>query len=98
MGNNYSDLLHYSTWKEFENNVGEFPGQIPRIFEMIDDDMILKTKDISELLVISEETVRRWCRQHKLRIISPVGSYKVLGEDLKDFIYQWYRNDFLKKD
>ncbi|OIJ13811.1 hypothetical protein BKP35_08510 [Anaerobacillus arseniciselenatis] len=96
MTKDYVDFIRYSTWKEFENS-GQFPGPIPRIFEMIDDDMILTTQDISELLDVSGETVRRWCRQNKLRIVAPIGQFRVLGEDLKEFVYQWYRKDLVKK-
>ncbi|MGE7128947.1 helix-turn-helix domain-containing protein [Lysinibacillus xylanilyticus] len=61
---------------------------IPRIFEILDDDLYLTPKDISELIGVHPETVRRWCRNKKLRIIAPSGRYKILGKDLKEFLFR----------
>lgn len=65
---------------------------LPRIFEFLDDDLYLTPKDISELIGVHPETVRRWCRSKKLRIIAPTGHFKILGKDLKDFLFRWYIN------
>lgn len=65
---------------------------LPRIFEMIPDDILLTTIDISELLSVHPETVRRWCRTGKIRIYTPGGQYKIQGIDLKEFLYRWYLN------
>lgn len=63
---------------------------LPRIFEIIDDELLFTTNDISELLALHPETVRRWCRTGKLRIYAPGGQYKIQGKDLKNFLYRWY--------
>lgn len=62
------------------------------VIDAIDDDMILTPKNISNLIGVHEETVRRWCRSGKLKYISPFGRYKILGKDFKSFALQWYTN------
>lgn len=71
---------------------------LPRIFEILDDDLYLTPKDISELIGVHPETVRRWCRNKKLRIISPSGRYNILGKDLKEFLFRWYINKNLPQE
>jgi excisionase family DNA binding protein len=44
------------------------------------------TKEISELLKVSEETVRRWIRGGELKASLDGKSYVVKGEDLEKFI------------
>lgn len=98
MNNSNEELFKCSkSWSEFQQNgLSYFIGSIPRIFEILDDYNYYDVPEIAEIIGVSEETVRRWCRTSKLRVISPVGRYKVLGEDIKDFIYKWWRNEFLK--
>ncbi|WP_047986078.1 helix-turn-helix domain-containing protein [Ornithinibacillus californiensis] len=79
--------------KHLTNNSIEYKEtNLPRIFELLDDDLFLTPKDISELIGVHPETVRRWCRNKKLRIIAPAGHYKILGKDLKEFLFRWYFN------
>lgn len=62
------------------------------IIAPIDDEIILTTKNISNLIGVHEETVRRWCRSGYVKTLSPFGAYKILGRDFKIFALQWYMN------
>lgn len=96
MKENVNLFVSNQTWNEFRNHKKEFIGKIPRIFDMVNDDLYLTSADIAEIMAVNEETVRRWCRTGKLRVLSPAGRYKVLGADLKEFAYQWWRKEILK--
>ena len=54
-------------------------------------------EDISTMLQVDAETVRRWCRDGKLiaKIDSKKKGYSVKHEDLKEFMYDhtkyWFR-------
>jgi excisionase family DNA binding protein len=90
-------LIHQNTtWGEFTLHKNKYTGKIPRAFDMVDDEIYLTPIEIAEVLEVSEETVRRWCRQGKLKVVSPTGRYKILGTDLKEFLYQWWRKDLIK--
>jgi excisionase family DNA binding protein len=78
--------------QELKNDLLSSKELLPRVFEMIDDDLYYTPIDVSELLGVHPETVRRWCRQRKLRVISPIGRYKIFGMDLKQFLFRWYRD------
>jgi hypothetical protein len=56
----------------------------------LDDDIILTTRNISNLISVHEETVRRWCRNGYVKTLSPFGQYKIRGIDFKTFVIQWY--------
>jgi len=86
--------LENMSWKEFEKVADRYPFKFPRIFSIIDDEVLLSTGDIAELLGVSEETVRNWCRSGKLRISSPIGKYMVHGDDLKEFMFERFKKDF----
>jgi excisionase family DNA binding protein len=92
------NILNNSSWKEFEAHVKNhgFTGKIPRVFD-IPDNIELSVSDVAELTGVSKETVSRWCRGWKLRTLTGMSPYKIKGEDLKEYIYQWQRNDLLKK-
>ncbi|OLN21637.1 hypothetical protein BTO30_13810 [Domibacillus antri] len=49
---------------------------------------MLTTKEISEMLSVSEETVRRWIRTGDLKAIQEGKSYLVEKEDLMKLIHQ----------
>lgn len=49
---------------------------------------MLTTKEISEMLSVSEETVRRWIRTGDLKAIQEGKSYLVEKENLMNFIQQ----------
>jgi predicted site-specific integrase-resolvase len=62
------------------------------IIQELDDEIILTTKNISRLIGVHEETVRRWCRKGYVKTVSPFGKYKIRGIDFKSFAIQWYMN------
>ncbi|MGE7602990.1 helix-turn-helix domain-containing protein [Peribacillus sp. NPDC097675] len=64
-------------------------SKFPVIY-LIDDDAILTPQNISNLIGVHEETVRRWCRNGYLKCLSPFGRYKIRGADFKSFALQWY--------
>ncbi|WP_177177261.1 helix-turn-helix domain-containing protein [Bacillus sp. MUM 116] len=84
------------SWREFEKVAQNYPYKLPRIFSMIDDEMLLGTSDIAELTGVTKETVRSWCRQGKLRVASPIGKKVIYGDDLKEFMFERFKNDFIK--
>lgn len=73
------------TCKLYNNVLAKFP-----VINEIDDDAILTPQNISNLIGVHEETVRRWCRNGYLKYISPFGRYKIRGVDFKSFALQWY--------
>lgn len=56
------------------------------LFRVIDDDAIFNPQDVAELLMVSLETVRRWCRTGKLTAYSFGGKYIIMGSDLKQLL------------
>lgn len=97
MKSNFKNEIQKMSWKEFQEVAQQYPFRLPRIFTMIDDEMMLAPSDISELVGVKTETVRNWCRQGKLRIISPIGRYMIQGDDLKEFMFERFKNDFLEE-
>lgn len=91
----YEEISKNEKWNDFKEKANEFEDSLPRVFDLIDDDVVLNISEIAQLLGKSEETVRRWCRDGKIRLFMPVGGYTILGADLKDFLYKWYRKDIL---
>ncbi|QQE80609.1 helix-turn-helix domain-containing protein [Alicyclobacillus sp. SO9] len=55
------------------------------IFE-VDDDCILDPNTIAEILQVSEETARRWCRTGVMDAYAPGGHYIVSGAAFKQFL------------
>jgi len=64
--------------------------ELPEIIEMIDDDMVLTPKDVSELIGKSSETVRRWCRTGKLKTLGGYGHFRISGKEFKKFMFAKY--------
>lgn len=62
------------------------------IINELDDEIVFTTRNISNLISVSEETVRRWCRSGKLKTVSPFGHFKIRGYDFKKFAFQWLIN------
>jgi excisionase family DNA binding protein len=52
----------------------------------VDDDCILDPITIAEILRVSEETARRWCRTGMLDAYAPGGHYIVTGAAFKRFL------------
>lgn len=59
--------------------------KINGIFE-VEDEAILHPEDISQLVNMHVESVRRWCRQGKLPSYSFGNKYVIVGEDFKNFM------------
>lgn len=55
-------------------------------FEAIPDKTTLSPSNIAKMLNVSLETVRRWCRQGKIRSYSWGGKYVIRGNDFKEFL------------
>jgi DNA-directed RNA polymerase specialized sigma24 family protein len=88
--------IEHLSWRDFEKVADQYPFKLPRLFTLIDDDVLLSPTDIAEMLGNTPETVRSWCRSGKLRVVSPIGRYMVMGDDLKEFMFDRFKNDFLK--
>lgn len=56
---------------------------------------ILTTKEISQMLGVSEETVRRWIRTKELKAIQEGKSYLVDRNDLNHFVNKKQRRELL---
>lgn len=82
------------SWREFERVSNQYPFKLPRIFSMVDDDILFSVSDIAELIGVKDETVRNWCRKGKLRVVAPIGKYMIYGEDLKEFMFERFKHDF----
>ena len=74
-------LINYELNKElgFETNLHP-------MFEQIEDDRVMSPEEISDLLGLSKETVRRWCRTGKLQNYNFGGKYIIVGSDFKDLL------------
>lgn len=55
-------------------------------FRNINDNEMLRPKDISDMLGVHKETVRRWCRNGLLPAYNWGGKYVVCGSDFKTFM------------
>ncbi|WP_177245805.1 helix-turn-helix domain-containing protein [Paenibacillus sp. BC26] len=55
------------------------------LFDAIPNETLFSPSQVAELLNKSNETVRRWCRQEKLKSYCQ-GGYIIVGNDLKDFL------------
>lgn len=60
--------------------------QIHPSFQNIPDDMSLQLEEISSLVGMHIESVRRWCRSGKLKSYKFGMKYTVKGSDFKDFM------------
>lgn len=62
--------------------------KLPYVIECIEDDKTYTVRDVAELLDISEQHIRRLCRQGKLQSIqiNKKGTHKIFGESIKKFI------------
>lgn len=72
---------------QIEKELGFTPVLHP-VFQNITDDEPLSPEVISEMLGVSKETVRRWCRTGKLPNYNFGGKYVILGSDFKNYVIQ----------
>jgi excisionase family DNA binding protein len=68
-----------------EKELGLVP-EIHPVFKNVHDDEPLNPEKIAEMLGVSVETVRRWCRTGKLANYNFGGKYVVLGSDFKTYM------------
>jgi len=52
----------------------------------VDDEAILSPEEISQLIGMNVETVRRWCRQGKLDCYNCAGKYIIPGSSFNSFM------------
>ncbi|WP_433743291.1 helix-turn-helix domain-containing protein [Falsibacillus pallidus] len=71
--------------QNIEKELG-FEPCIHPLFTNISDEEPLSPEKISEMLGISKETVRRWCRSGKLENYNFGGKYVIIGSDFKYFM------------
>lgn len=60
-------------------------NELNSLFVAIPDEILFSPGQVAELLNKSEETIRRWCRQEKLKSYCQ-GGYIIVGSDLKEFL------------
>ncbi|WP_235815168.1 helix-turn-helix domain-containing protein [Neobacillus vireti] len=82
----FAERVRNITWKEFQEQAEKFPEI--KLFEAIDDDVLLKTDDIEYYAGVTKETVRNWARTGKIRVHAPVGKILINGDDFKEFMYE----------
>lgn len=63
---------------------------LPPYFYLIDDEGMYSPGEIAELISVSHETVRRWCRGGKITTYG-IGHYKIQGSDFKQFMFEKIR-------
>jgi excisionase family DNA binding protein len=59
--------------------------EIHQMFQ-VDDDIILHVETIAEMVGMTQETVRSWCRSGKLPSYQFGKKYIVTGSDFKEFM------------
>ncbi|MBB3868680.1 helix-turn-helix domain-containing protein [Parageobacillus toebii NBRC 107807] len=70
---------------DIEKELGFRPKLHP-MFDNIENNEVLSPEDVANMLKVSNETVRRWCRTGKLPNYSFGGKYVIIGSDFKEFM------------
>lgn len=60
---------------------------LPSYFELIDDDAIYPPGELAELVGVSPETIRSYCRQNKIKTMG-ISHYKIPGIEAKRFLFK----------
>jgi excisionase family DNA binding protein len=68
-----------------EKELGLTPDLHP-IFKRIEDEEPLSPERIADMIGVSKETVRRWCRTGVLPNYNFGGKYVIIGSDFKAFM------------
>lgn len=63
-----------------------FEQEIHSLFLSIDDEKVMNAEEVSELLKVHPESVRRWCRNGKLPSYNFGGKYVIMGDEFKEFV------------
>ncbi|USK31017.1 helix-turn-helix domain-containing protein [Bacillus sp. CMF21] len=61
-------------------------GVLPTYFELIDDESLYTPNELGDLIGVSPETIRNYCRTSKINY-QGIGHYKILGIDMKRFLF-----------
>ena len=80
--------------KEAKKTGSEY--ELPSYYRFIMDDQVLTPEEISSAIGVHTETVRRWCRDGKIRSES-FGHYRIKGIELKKFLFEKDKRKFLKR-
>ncbi|MGR3765255.1 helix-turn-helix domain-containing protein [Rossellomorea sp. NS-SX7] len=80
--------MNYDNFIKKANDMGIEPKEaLPNFFIQIEDDFPYTVEEIAKQIVHkSEETVRRWCREGKVKIEGK-RPYKILGIELKRYLF-----------
>lgn len=70
--------------------------ELPSYYEFIMDEQVLTPEEISSAIGVHKETVRRWCREGKVRSES-FGHYRIRGIELKKFLFEKDKKRYLLK-
>jgi len=62
-----------------------FEQDIHPLFLSIDDEKVMNPEEISKILNVHPESVRRWCRDGKLPSYNFGGKYVIMGDEFKAF-------------
>ncbi|NLP50239.1 helix-turn-helix domain-containing protein [Bacillus sp. RO1] len=68
---------------------------LPTYFKKFDDETEYPVSEVAEHLSVSEETVRRWCRNGEL-ISEGITHYRINGLVLKRYLFNKSKNRFPK--
>jgi hypothetical protein len=60
---------------------------LPTYFEIIDNDAMYPPAELAELVGVSAETIRGYCRQNKIKSVG-ISHYKIPGIEAKRFLFK----------
>lgn len=74
-------------------NTGDTNRLLPTYFSLIDDETVFTPKEVAEIVGTHEETIRRWCRQGKMKHVG-LKHYKIRGIEIKRAIFPIFAERF----
>lgn len=78
--------MTYDEYVKKAKSIGTM-GELPEYYHTIDDQQLLTPNEISGIVGVHEETVRRWIRSGKLPA-KGFAHYTIIGIELKRFLFQ----------
>jgi excisionase family DNA binding protein len=71
-----------------QHNIEQSFGLEPELHEIfqVDDEAVLSPEEISEMIGMHVESVRRWCRSGKIDSYCFGGKYIIIGSNFKSFM------------
>jgi len=89
--------MTYDTFIKQAKEIGIEPSEaLPEFFEKIEDDFPYTVEEIAQTLHKSKETIRRWCRQGKVKIEGQ-RPFTVMGIELKRYLFNEYYPQIKKR-